>query len=249
MTTLHHCPRHTLGLLLLLFGILLSHANAVLVGKTSSESEIEVLLPDGEPALLLFWVEDTRKGNFTLRKEDEEDKKERNKKNKKSTKSVAEDGENQDDYEAAVATITITYFVSVLKYPPTSFNASERNVWLSAHFDYNQVFIPAASLSFNLAPHSWWDRKVKLSSGPPVYWYLCPAADKCAPGNPPHLLHSNNTHQMLVIALGSTSAVLLFLCLCLAALVLHLWRKPTPTRSRHWISRSDTIEAHQFTTR
>ncbi|XP_063883072.1 uncharacterized protein LOC135112550 [Scylla paramamosain] len=262
MAVFYRRPRHALCLLLLLFGILLSHVNTALVMKTSSGSESEVLLPDGQEVVLLFWVEDTRGEALSETKEmeerddftsEEENKKE--KKKKKRLRDVEEEEErNHDDHEAALATsgenstITLTYLVSGFQYPTLRFKASERNVWLSALFNYNRVHIPAGSLMLNPVPPSWWGRKVKVSSEPSVYWYLCPSPNQCAPGNPPHL-YSGNAIPVSVIALGTTSVILLLLCLGQVALVLHLRRKSRHAKSRHQLSRADTIDAHRFTTR
>ncbi|XP_045113845.1 uncharacterized protein LOC123506061 isoform X1 [Portunus trituberculatus] len=256
-------PRHALCLLLLLSGTLLSHVNTTLVMKTSNRSESEVFLPDEQLVHLLFWVEEAggaallgtegmeQEDHFKTEGDDKD--KEKGKKNGKKNRNVMDVSEEEEDYDDheddSSATIAITYFVSVFQYQTISFNASERSVWLSTLFSYNLVDIPVASLSFNPVPPSWWGRRVKVWSEPTVYWYLCPSPDQCAPGKPPHFLHTPDAHPILVIVFGATSAVLLLLCLGLAALVLYLRRKPSPKQSRHWLSRADTIAAHQFTTR
>ena len=114
--------------------------------KTSSKSESEVFLPDGQVVRLLFWVEDT--GGETLQQtakmverddlatEEDETVKKKNTNKNKNKKRKGRDASEEKNHDKS-STISITYSVSGLQYQSISFNASEHNVWLSALFNYN----------------------------------------------------------------------------------------------------------------
>lgn len=132
--------------------------------------------------------------------------------------------------------LSLTYSVMSFEYSTLNLTISKTEEWISAHFYYDRVYIPAAGVEKYPTPPSWWGRRVRVSSQEPTYWHLCRSSYECSPGPPPwgtHLAVGTSTAKSsrgpspTVVILGVVCGVLFLTILALCVYICYVRRTNT----------------------